>query len=184
MDLPLGLCEGVRVYVHDILCMTMLSVTTITFLDPKYTRSLDVDTNKVRQGFLNAIIRLLPNPAEKAQACKEYLDLKNMKNRFEMASTFEEGQFLPHEWWELFGLCAPTLKPITVSVLSQICSASSCERNWTNYGFVHSKSRNCLGMKRAKDLVYIFSNLKLQRKRCGNKFVAQTRVEEVGDSED
>ena len=28
MDLPLGLCEGVRVYVHDILCMTMLSVTT------------------------------------------------------------------------------------------------------------------------------------------------------------
>ena len=27
-DLPLGLCEGVCVCVHDILCMTMLIVTT------------------------------------------------------------------------------------------------------------------------------------------------------------
>ena len=39
-------------------------------------------------------------------------------------------------------------------------------------------------MKCAKDLVYIFSNLKLQRKRCGNRLVAQTRVEGLGDSED
>ena len=28
MDLPLGLCEGVCVCVHNILCMTMLIVTT------------------------------------------------------------------------------------------------------------------------------------------------------------
>ena len=109
---------------------------------------------------------------------------KNIKNGFEMASTFEEGQFLPYEWWELFGSCAPTLKPIAVRVLSQICRASSYERNWSNHGFVHSKSQNHLGTKRAKDLVYLFSTLKLQRKRCGNKLVAQTRVEEVGDSKD
>ena len=32
MDLPLGLCEGVCVYVHNILCMTMLIVTTIVML--------------------------------------------------------------------------------------------------------------------------------------------------------
>ena len=28
----LGLCEGVCVYVHDILCMTMLTVTTTVML--------------------------------------------------------------------------------------------------------------------------------------------------------
>ena len=32
MDLPLGLCEGVCVYVHDILYMTMLNVMTAVML--------------------------------------------------------------------------------------------------------------------------------------------------------
>ena len=147
-------------------------------LNLRYAHSPDVDINEVRQGFLSAITRLLPNPLERTQACKEYLDFKRMKNGFEMASTFE-GQLLSHKWWELFGSCALTLKPIAVRVLSQICSASSCERNWSNYGFVHSKSRNRLSTKRGKVLVYVFSNLKLQRKRCGNKLVVQTRVEGV-----
>ena len=98
-------------------------------LNPRYARSLDVDTNEVRQGFLSAITRLLPNLVERTQACKEYLDFKNIKNGFEMLSTFEEGQFLPHKWLKLFGSCAPTLKPIAMRLLSQICSASSCERN-------------------------------------------------------
>ena len=67
-------------------------------LNPRYARSRDVDTNEVRQGFLSAITRLLPNPLERTQVYKEYLNFKNMKNEFEMASTFEEGQFLLHEW--------------------------------------------------------------------------------------
>ena len=35
MDVPLGLCEGVYVYVHNILCMAMLIVTTPTLSDMK-----------------------------------------------------------------------------------------------------------------------------------------------------
>ena len=66
-------------------------------LNPRYVRSPDVDTNEVRQGFLSATTHLLSNPLKRTQACKEYLDFKNMKNGFEMASTFEKGQFLPHE---------------------------------------------------------------------------------------
>ena len=46
-------------------------------------------------------------------------------------------------------------------VLAQPTSASSCERNWSAYDFVHSKSRNQLRHARADKLVYVFSNLRL-----------------------
>lgn len=46
-------------------------------------------------------------------------------------------------------------------VLAQPTSASSCERNWSTYDFVHSKRRNRLCHARADKLVYVFSNLRL-----------------------
>ena len=89
-------------------------------LNPRYARSPHVDTNKVQQGFLSAITRLLSNPVERTQAYKKYLDFKNMKNEFEMASTFEEGQFLPHEWWELFGSCSDLEANCSESIVSNL----------------------------------------------------------------
>ncbi len=40
-------------------------------------------------------------------------------------------------------------------------SPSSCERNWSTYGFTHSKACNKLLHTRADKLVRVFSNLKL-----------------------
>ena len=37
-------------------------------------------------------------------------------------------------------------------------------RNWSAYDFVHSKKRNRLGPDRARDLVYVFTNMRLQKK--------------------
>ena len=37
-NFPLGLCEGVYVYVHDILCMTTLIVTIVVMLVCDYGR--------------------------------------------------------------------------------------------------------------------------------------------------
>ena len=36
--------------------------------------------------------------------------------------------------------------------------------NWSAYDFVHSKKRNRLGPDRARDLVYVFTNMRLQKK--------------------
>ncbi len=42
---------------------------------------------------------------------------------------------------------------------------SSCERNWSTYGFIHSKARNKLLHTRADKLVRVFCNLKLLTSR-------------------
>jgi hypothetical protein len=59
------------------------------------------------------------------------------------------------------------LPKIAKRILSLTCSASSCERNWSMYSFVHSKSRNRLGVDKAEALVYIYTNSKLFRQRPG-----------------
>ena len=47
MDLPLGLCEGVCVCVHNILCMMMLIVTTLRII---FTGELPL-MRKIRKGY-------------------------------------------------------------------------------------------------------------------------------------
>ena len=71
----------------------------------------------------------------------------------------------PHQWWSRIGREA--LPKIAKQVLALTCSASSCECNWSMYSFVHNKSRNCLGTKKAEDLVYIYMNTRLLRGRLG-----------------
>ncbi len=48
-------------------------------------------------------------------------------------------------------------------ILHQKMCASACERNWSSYGFIHSKSRNRLTNDRAKDLVFVFTNMRVAR---------------------
>ena len=45
-------------------------------------------------------------------------------------------------------------------VLSQVISASSCERNWSAHGHIHSEIRNSLAPTTTEKLVYIYSNRK------------------------
>ena len=69
----------------------------------------------------------------------------------------------PHQWWSRVG--GEALPKIAKRVLALTCSASSCERNWSMYSFVHNKSQNRLGTKKAEDLVYIYTNMRLLQGR-------------------
>jgi hypothetical protein len=77
-----------------------------------------------------------------------------------------EAHMEPHQLWHRVG--GNALPKIAKHILSLTCSASSCERNWSMYSFVHSKSRNRLGVDKAEVLVYIYTNSKLlcQRPRA------------------
>ncbi len=55
------------------------------------------------------------------------------------------------------------------AVLLQVTSASSCERNWSAFGFIHTKSRNRLKPKKAEELVYVFSNRRLLARQLTDK---------------
>ena len=61
-------------------------------------------------------------------------------------------QFIVDTWWETYGRRVPHLQKLVVRILSQTCSSSSCERNWSVFEKIHTKKRNR------------FENLKLNSK--------------------
>ena len=80
-----------------------------------------------------------------------------------IAHDIREANLQPHQWWSRIG--GEALAKIAKQVLALTCSAFSCERNWSMCSFVHNKSQNCLGRKKAKALVYIFTNTRLLQGR-------------------
>ncbi|KAF3794454.1 hypothetical protein EJ110_NYTH07419 [Nymphaea thermarum] len=67
----------------------------------------------------------------------------------------------PVNWWLCFGTTTPNLQQLALKLLSQPATSSCCERNWSTYSQIHNIKRNKLTSKRAKDLVYVHSNLRL-----------------------
>eukprot|EP00253_Pinus_taeda_P002869 PITA_02869 len=63
---------------------------------------------------------------------------------------------MPSHWWIDCGIEAPQLQEFAIRVLSQPCSASSCERNWSMFDHIHSKKRNRLEHERLEKLVSIY----------------------------
>jgi len=82
----------------------------------------------------------------------------------DMTPNVRATNMLPHQWWHR--VADTGLSKIAVRVLALTCSASSCERNWSIYSFVHNKSRNRLAPEKAKSLVYIYTNSRVLRKRA------------------
>jgi hypothetical protein len=68
----------------------------------------------------------------------------------------------PEAWYELYVKpWWPELALVGMRVHSQVISASSCERNWSAHGHIHSKIRNRLDPATTEKLVYVYSNSKI-----------------------
>ncbi|GAU16301.1 hypothetical protein TSUD_299330 [Trifolium subterraneum] len=73
-------------------------------------------------------------------------------------------------WWVTHGSSTPFIQKIALKLLVQPCSSSCSERNLSTYSFIHSMKRNKMDPKRAEDLVYVHTNLRLlSRKEEGYK---------------
>jgi hypothetical protein len=59
------------------------------------------------------------------------------------APDIREAHMEPHQWWHRVG--GNALPKIAKRILLLTCSASSCERIWSMYSFVHSKVTTALG---------------------------------------
>jgi hypothetical protein len=77
--------------------------------------------------------------------------------------------FFAANWWESFASQCPQLQKFAIRVLSQTCSASGCERNWSIFERIHTKKRNRLEQKRLNDLVFVQYNLQLRHNQLLNK---------------
>jgi len=53
-------------------------------------------------------------------------------------------EFFVDTWWENYGSTVPILQKMAIRVLSQTCSSSGCERNWSVFEKIHTKKRNRL----------------------------------------
>jgi hypothetical protein len=107
-----------------------------------------------------------------SKICSDPMELAELKNQFTSFITgsgafgnvnalADRGKLAPISWWGYYGAETPELQTLASRVLSQVCSSSAAERNWSTYGFIHSIKRNRLQSTKAKDLVYIHSNLRL-----------------------
>ncbi|KAL4372740.1 hypothetical protein AHAS_Ahas05G0012000 [Arachis hypogaea] len=90
---------------------------------------------------------------------------KNAEGDFGRQSAIRERSIvMPDQWWESYGCGAPNLQKLAIRVLSQTCSSSGCERNWSIFEHIHSKKRNRLEHQKLNDLVYAHYNLRLQQR--------------------
>jgi hypothetical protein len=65
-------------------------------------------------------------------------------------------------WWKMFGYSTPALQKLAIRLVSQCASATECERNWSTFGFIHTKVCNRLTYEKLHKLVYVNYNLRIQ----------------------
>jgi hypothetical protein len=131
-------------------------------LDPEFWDHEQEKNEEVMLGFTAVVEKLLPKVEDQAEALEQLNKFKSKRGLFGMKAVQEAAKRMPaHSWWQRYGSSCPELQRVAVRVLSQVSSASSCERNWSNYDFIHNRKRNRLQPLRADDLVYVFSNLRL-----------------------
>jgi hypothetical protein len=87
-----------------------------------------------------------------------------------------QGETTPLQYW-LQNTTYKTLAPIAVKIFSMAASSAASERNFSTFGFIHSKLRNRLGADKVKKLVYIKTNA-VQVKNAMTPAGCQSKEEE------
>ena len=140
-------------------------------LNPYLRGHMELQQNGEAKRALNRVFRRLSNPLGVGfnEVMAEMTEYEERLGPYspEEAPDIRVANLQPHQWWSRVG--GEALPKIAKRVLALTCSASSCERNWNMYSFVHNKSQNRLGTKRAEDLVYIYTNTRLLRGRMGGR---------------
>nr|GEV66526.1 hypothetical protein [Tanacetum cinerariifolium] len=100
-----------------------------------------------------AIDRLVPDPDENDSVREElnmYIDSRGQFGSDSAKRT--RTKFTPYIWWRSYGIDTPLLQRFAITVLSQTCSDSLCECNWSAFDNLHSKERNFLLQQKLNDL--------------------------------
>lgn len=124
------------------------------------------------------------DPKERLEATTEFVKFSGAEGEFSQFDSLQDRWNLkPKEWWVMHGASIPKLQSIALKLLSQPSSSSCCERNWSTYSFIHSLRRNRLNPKRAYDLVFVHTNLRLLSRKNKNYNEGATRMWDIGGDE-
>ncbi|GKA52211.1 hypothetical protein Tco_0745407 [Tanacetum coccineum] len=139
------------------------------FLNPAifHAENSKVSTNnEILTDLYVAIDRLVPDPDENDSVREQlnmYIDSAGQFGILGYLLKRTRTKFAPYIWWRSYGIDTPLLQRFAIRVLSQTCSASPCERNWSTFDNLHSKKRNCLLQQKLNDLVFIQYNTRLAK---------------------
>ncbi|XP_077252158.1 uncharacterized protein LOC143891551 isoform X2 [Tasmannia lanceolata] len=133
------------------------------FLNPSIQYNQDNKfLGNIKEEFLTVLEKLLPTPELRHDITSQIFAFKKAQGLFGCNLARESRNTIsPGMWWEQYGDSAPGLQRIAIRILSQVCSASTFERNWSTFQQIHSEKRNRLEKETLNDLLYINYNLKL-----------------------
>ncbi|XP_057970336.1 uncharacterized protein LOC131159441 [Malania oleifera] len=150
------------------------------FLNPQFLYGAPPSPEVAREvmdGVKKVITKLVPDIDTQIRAINQLLLYRDRQETFgtPLAQRAVK-QTNPAEWWIHYGLCAPELQRIAIRVLSQTTSASNCERNWSTFSLIHTKTRNRLKYMRLQKLVFVHYNMRLKLRRTMRR--SQREIEE------
>ncbi|CAM8881132.1 unnamed protein product [Rhodiola kirilowii] len=132
---------------------------------------LDKHQNTIT-GILNVIERYSYGDLDlQAKLTNEMRIFKNAEGDFgRQIAIHDRNTVMPDQWWELYGCDAPNLQKLAIRILSQTCSSSGCELNWSVFEHIHSIKCNRLVHQKLNARAYVRYNFRLhQRKQSMHK---------------
>ena len=124
--------------------------------------------------------RYFEDPKQRLLAIREFTKFSGEMEAFSLFDSLQNRWFLePKEWWIMYGSSAPLLQTLALKLLGQPVSSSCCERNWSTYSFIHSMKRNKMNPKRAEDLVFVHTNLRLLSRKSEKYCKGETKMWDV-----
>jgi hypothetical protein len=125
--------------------------------------------------------RLFPNGVERRHVIGEFARFSICGAGFEHRDSIaDRGELDPLEWWVTYGGAAPILQGVALKLLFQPSSSSCSERNWKTYSLIHDAKRNPMTPKRAEDLVFVHSNLRLLSRKSKEYSEGESTFWDVG----
>ena len=90
----------------------------------------------------------------------------------------------PLQFWMSDGNAWPELRKITVKLFSLATSTAASEKNFSTFGFIHSKLRNSLSRESVEKLVFIKSNYPLFTNSLWKEVPAQDVLNDEHNEDD
>nr|KYP52836.1 hypothetical protein KK1_025222 [Cajanus cajan] len=158
--------RGVRPSLGPKGCSAKLGAEGGYFLNPQFQYGVEHESDVYRETFeetKKVITKLDRNMDDQIKALNSLLLFKDMGETFATPQAQRAWSRMNlAEWWLMFGSCSPELQRLVIKVLSQTTLATNCERNWSTFIYIHTKTRNRLKYRKLQKLVITHYNMKLK----------------------
>ncbi|XP_073159232.1 uncharacterized protein [Henckelia pumila] len=173
--------DSIRTYyiMDEIKCKTLLDIvddkwrnylhsplhSAAAFLNPSIQYNPEIKfIGSIKEEFYRVLEKLLPTPDLRRDITNQICLFSRRSGMFGCNLAKEAiDSVSPGIWWEQFGDAASTLQRVAIRILSQVCSTTTFERQWSTFQQIHSEKRNKIDKETLNDLVYVNYNLKLEK---------------------